>query len=83
MVTDEELANWIENTNDGEGPTPLSTTERSDLDRLIAALRQRDQAENDLADAVLDARTRGASWAVIGATIGMTRQGAHKKYANT
>lgn len=81
-MTDEELTNWIENTNNGEGPTPVSTTTRSDLNRLIAALRQRDQAEDDLADAVLDAHTRGASWAAIGATIGMTRQGAHKKYAN-
>jgi len=81
MMTDEELTDWIENTNNGEGPTPTSTTERSDLDRLITALHQRDRAEDDLADAVREAHSLGASWAVIGATIGMTRQGAHKKYA--
>ena len=78
---DDQLTDWIENTNNGQGPTPVSSVMRSELDALIAALHDRDQAERGLAQAVSAARANGASWAVIGATIGMTRQGAHKKYA--
>jgi hypothetical protein len=36
-MTDEQLLDWIENTNDGEGPTPTASIERADMDALIAA----------------------------------------------
>lgn len=80
-MTDEQMADWIENANDGQGPTPVATTERADLDELIAALRVRDQAEDDLARAAVAAHASGASWAAIGAVIGLTRQGAHRRYS--
>ncbi len=80
-MTDEELATWYETANDGEGPTPVATVHRADIDALEAALRERDAAEANLAEAVTAAHDRGASWAVIGNTLGLTRQGAHRRYA--
>ena len=47
------------------------------LDRIT-----RDDVEKHLAVAVAAAHREGKSWAVIGATLGMTRQGAHTKYAS-
>ena len=80
-VTTEELTDWIENSNDGDGPAPVFSVERADLDALLAARRERDRAEDDLAHAVAAVHAAGASWALIGAALGMTRQGAHRKYA--
>ena len=80
-MTDDEIADWIENANDGQGPTPTASVHRADMEALLAAVRQRDQAELSLSRAVSSAHANGASWAAIGASLGMTRQGAHKKYA--
>jgi hypothetical protein len=80
-LTDEQYADWLENAEDGHGPTPTASIERAELGELIAAIRERDSAEHRLAHAVAAAHAHGASWTVIGATLGMSKQGAHKKYA--
>ena len=82
MTDDEQLLDWIENANNGEGPVPNASIEREDMDALIAAIKERDEAEKHLAAAVAAAHSEGKSWAVIGAALGMTRQGAHTKYAS-
>jgi len=81
MTDDEALTDWIENSNGGAGPTPISSVERSDYEALVTAIRERDEAETTVARAVAAVHNSGASWAVIGAILGMSRQGAHKKYA--
>lgn len=82
-LTDEQYADWMENAEDGQGPTPTASIDRADLDALIAAVRERDGAEDRLAREVSAAHAHGVSWALIGATLGMSKQGAHKKYSGT
>lgn len=50
----------------------------STLDRLIAA---REEAEIHVSEAVLSARLGGATWQEIANVLGITRQGAQKRYA--
>ena len=40
----------------------------------------REDLERAQADAVMEARRQGATWAEIGTALGMTSQGAHKRY---
>ncbi|MDR0591849.1 MAG: hypothetical protein LBG60_01040 [Bifidobacteriaceae bacterium] len=80
-LTDEQYADWMENADGGRGPTPTATFERADLETLLAAVKGRDHAEDQLSQAVAIVRARGASWSVIGSALGLSKQGAHKKYA--
>jgi len=77
----DDLTDWIENANNGEGPTPVSTIRRAGMDRLLHAIQERADAETRLTEAVISAHDEGASWALIGSLLGMTRQGAHQRYA--
>lgn len=47
---------------------------------LKVAIRLREEADEVLARAVVYERARGTSWAVIGATLGVTRQSAFNKF---
>lgn len=47
---------------------------------LRAASAARREAEARIEAAVLSARRDGASWSVIGAQLGMTRQGARQRF---
>ena len=77
------MTDWIENSNNGEGPTPHSSILREDYELLRAVAQERDLVEARLAQTVAQVHGAGASWTTIGAALGMTRQGAHKKYATT
>ncbi len=60
-----------------------ATTEARDathLRRIVAAARALEDAEDDLRRAVEEAREDGESWAVIGAALGVTRQGAYQRF---
>ncbi len=48
--------------------------------RLEAAQRLRHAAEALVAELVADARKKGATWADIGDTLGVSTQAAHQKY---
>lgn len=54
---------------------------RSDaLSELRAAAAARREAESRIEAAALQAHRDGASWGVIGAQLGMTRQGARQRF---
>lgn len=56
--------------------------EVEDFVDLVAAVNEIDlQARSMLCDAVISARSAGATWAVIGRTLGMTKQAAQKRFA--
>ena len=81
-LTDEQYADWMENAEGGQGPTPTASLQRSDLETLVAAVkRSATMPEEQVARAVAIVRARGASWSAIGWALGLSRQGAHRKYA--
>ncbi len=82
MRTYDEMLDEIENANDGEGPDPIETFSGPGLAELAAAIEARANAEVAVADAVDHARGQGATWETIGGLLGMTRQGALKRYAH-
>ena len=81
-TTDKKDARWLAEANHGEGPTPMASLERSDLDAITEAMGRRDAAQRDVGAAVARARAAGASWRLIGDALGVTRQGAHDRYAH-
>jgi hypothetical protein len=50
--------------------------------RILAARKGLEAAEQELRDAVAAARAAGDSWAVIGAAMDTTRQGAFQRFGN-
>ena len=79
MRTDEELLEEIENSNNGEGPDPMATA-GPDLAALAVAIIEARAADENLDRAVSAARQSGHSWQTIGDLLGMTRQGAFKRF---
>ena len=66
----------------GQAPVRLSAGRAFDVLGWVAtAHQQAGAAEATLAAAVTRARQAGASWTVIGAQLGLTRQGAHQRFA--
>lgn len=78
--TQTELLDEIENANHGEGPDPIASFDGDALQAILTALRDRNAAQARIDAAVTQARAQGASWTVIGAMLGVTRQAALKKY---
>jgi hypothetical protein len=52
------------------------------LEGIRDALRMFESAEKLVSDRVVRARLKGASWEELGAALGMTKQGAHKRYSS-
>ncbi|MCL2482626.1 MAG: hypothetical protein FWF43_04255 [Propionibacteriaceae bacterium] len=77
---DEQLATWLETVNDGEGPAPVGSMSREVFDAIAKAVDNRDESQREIDLLVAEAREQGASWALIGAALGTSRQGAHKRY---
>lgn len=76
MRTDEEILAEIE--SDG-GPEPTATVS-GELAQVAVAMMQVAAAEQALDAAVASAREAGNSWQAIGEVLGMTRQGALKRF---
>lgn len=55
-------------------------TARTDVDRLDAARRMREGADELERMAVETARAAGMTWAEIGAVYGLTKQGAQQRF---
>jgi len=81
-ATEAELLEWIETANDGEGPEPLHSYHGDALAVIATAVDARDRAETVIREAVARARSEGASWAMVGAALGTSRQAALKRYGN-
>jgi hypothetical protein len=65
----------------GQAPVPLPPGPAFDVLRWVAtAHQQAGAAETTLAAAVTRARQAGASWSLIGAQLGVSRQGAQQRF---
>lgn len=82
MRTYDEMLDDIEHANDGAGPDPIATFTGPGLAELAAAIEARARAEAAVSAAVDQARDHGATWETIGGLLGMTRQGALKRYSH-
>lgn len=80
MKTVEEMLDEIENSDDGNGPDPVATVDDPALAKIAVAQIRLRAAERALDEAVMDARDVGLSWQAIGDVLGMTRQGANKRF---
>lgn len=60
--------------------TPQAVTPGKIRERLVQAQLAAERAERRIERAVIDGRQLGMSWAEIGSAIGMTGQGAGKKF---
>ena len=76
MRTDDEI---LEEIQAADAPEPLATV-RGDLARVAVAVMQVQAAERSLDAAVAAARESGHTWQAIGDVLGMTRQGALKRF---
>ena len=80
MKTIEEMLDEIENANNGDGPDPVATVNDPALAKIAVAQIRLGAAERELDEAVMVARDVGLSWQAIGDMLGMTRQGANKRF---
>ena len=80
MKTIEEMIDEIENANNGDGPDPVATVDDPALAKIAVAQIRLRAAERELDEAVMAARDIGLSWKAIGDVLGMTRQGANKRF---
>lgn len=78
--TEEQMLEEIERADEGRGLDPIATFEGPALAAIMSALRDRNEAQARIDAAVMQARDEGASWAAIGAVLGVSRQAALKRY---
>jgi len=81
MRTDEDMLHELESANNGEGPDPIASYSGPALIALKAAIHERRRLDDLITATVHTAHDEGASWAMIGAILGTTRQAAHAKYS--
>lgn len=67
-------------TFDDNADDAYSVTDSATLTELRAAASARREAEGRIEAAALAAHRAGLSWGVIGAQLGMTRQGARQRF---
>ena len=65
---------------DGLDPKTSKAHDASHFRRIVEARRNLEAAEQELRDAVAEAREAGDSWTVIGAAMDTTRQGAFQRF---
>ena len=65
------------------GPNTLVGRSSHHFLRILMARLHLKAAEIQLDDAVAEAYREGASWAMIGAALGTSRQNAHQRYGRT
>lgn len=58
----------------------LDLAQYAALETLLDAVNERHCAETKIINSVAKLRKLKVSWAVIGSTLGMSRQAAHEKY---
>lgn len=65
---------------DAIDPTTHPARDATYFRRIVKARKELEAAEQDLRDAVAEAREAGDSWAVIGAALDTTRQAAFQRF---
>lgn len=78
-LTDDESAAIVA-AFDGTADDEYSVIDAAPLAELRAAAAARREAEGRVEAAALAAHRSGLSWGVIGAQLGMTRQGARQRF---
>lgn len=69
---------WLDSLD----PAEIEWKDAAGLRRLIAAQDALAAAEQELRSAVRDAHESGLSWTAIGGILGVSKQAAHRKYAD-
>jgi hypothetical protein len=78
-LTDHDVKSIVD-AFDAHADEDYSVADSSTLLELRAAAAARRESAARLEAAALTARREGLSWGVIGAQLGMTRQGAHQRF---
>lgn len=81
MRNEAEMLDELENANHGQRLDPIASFDGEALQTILAAVRDRNAAQDRIDAAVAQARSQGASWTLIGAMLGVTRQAALKRYS--
>lgn len=79
QTTENELAtveDWLDNLD----PATAPARDGQNMRRISAALEAMHAAEQDLVEAVQQARQAGDSWAMIGTALGTSRQAAYQRF---
>ena len=76
-ITDKQALRELEDFD----PTDVDFQDLSTLAAISAWARERDEHDSKLVGLVRAARAQGASWAHIGARLGITKQAAHERFA--
>jgi hypothetical protein len=76
-ITDKQALRELEDFD----PTDVDFQDLSTLAAISAWVRERDEHDSKLVGLVRAARAQGASWAHIGARLGITKQAAHERFA--
>lgn len=74
----DDIEAWLDSLD----PAAIEWKDASGLRRLIAAQDAVKSAELELREAVRDAHESGLSWTAIGGLLGVSKQAAHRKYAD-
>lgn len=74
-AVDEELAGL-----DALRPETHPARDAAHSRRILAARKAVSDAENQLREAIADARAAGDSWTIIGAALDTTRQAAYQRF---
>ena len=74
-------ADFFERADHGRGPDIVVQIDPASLDHVLQARRRLEAAQQELRDAVAEARRDGVPWEGVGAALGVSRQAAHAKYA--
>ncbi|EPD27957.1 hypothetical protein [Actinotignum schaalii] len=74
-------ADFYEKADGGRGPNTVGAPLGQALTRVLLASIELNAANRKLDTAVEEARASGESWSAIGRVLGMTRQGANKRFS--
>lgn len=83
MTSKQKQKDDIEAWLDSLDPATIEWRDASNLRRVAAARDALEKAENELREAVLAAHRAGDSWTVIGMYLGVSKQAAHRRFAET
>lgn len=73
----DEVEQWLDNLD----PATTAAYDAAPHRQILAARQALGDAEDSLRKAVTDARAAGYSWAMIGASLGVSRQAAQQRFA--